>query len=108
MLENIRLRHRKIDEPTTSELFIGPTTFRRFMDTFKSLYNAKAEERTEKVTKFRRVIATMDKTRKDAKAMKQSIKNITAKFELAKKNTADLLLKLTAKATVLEKLKAKI
>ena len=40
--------------------------------------------------------------------MKQSIKNITAKFEAAKRKTTELMTILTAKATVLEKLKAKV
>ena len=53
-------------------------------------------------------MATLDKTRADAKVMKKGIKTITGKFEDAKKNTTDLLEKLTAKATTLEKLKAKV
>ena len=40
--------------------------------------------------------------------MKQSILDITAKYEVAHGNTADLLGQLTAKATKLEKLKAKL
>lgn len=57
---------------------------------------------------FRRVLSTLDQTRKDAKTMKQSIKSITAKFETAKGKTVDLMELLTAKATLLEKLKAKV
>ena len=53
----------------------------------------------------RKVLATLDKTRTDAKVMKKGIKTITGKFEDAKKATVDLLNKLTAKATTLEKLK---
>lgn len=40
--------------------------------------------------------------------MKKGIKITTGKFEEAQKKTADLLNKLTAKATVFEKLKAKV
>jgi len=54
------------------------------------------------------VIATLDQTRKDASHMKQSIRKINQKFDEAKEKTADLMQKLTAKATVLEKLKARI
>ena len=56
----------------------------------------------------RKVLATLDKTRADAKVMKKAIKTITGNFEDACKNTADLLQRLTNKATALEKLKAKI
>ena len=40
--------------------------------------------------------------------MKESIKTINQKFEEARVKTADLLVQLTAKATLLEKLKAKV
>ena len=38
--------------------------------------------------------------------MKEQIKNITSRFENSKEQTATLLIKLTNRATVLEKLKA--
>lgn len=57
---------------------------------------------------FRKVLATMDKTRADAKVMKKAIRTRTGSFEEACKKTADLLNRLTAKATALEKLKAKV
>ena len=56
----------------------------------------------------RKVLASVDQTRKDAKTTRFAIKNITANFENAKVQTAQLLQKLTARATVLEKLKAKV
>ena len=56
----------------------------------------------------RRLLITLEKTRKDTKLMKQSILDTTAKYEVAHGNTADLLGQLTAKATKLEKLKAKL
>ena len=40
--------------------------------------------------------------------MKKGIKTITGKYEDAQKKTAELLRKLTARATALEKLKAKV
>lgn len=57
---------------------------------------------------FRKVLTTLDKTRADAKVMKKAIKTITGNFEEACSRTADLLQRLTNKATVLEKLKAKV
>lgn len=54
------------------------------------------------------MLATLDQTRSDAKVMKKAIKNTTGKFEDAKIRTEDLLEKLTHKATILEKLKAKV
>lgn len=54
------------------------------------------------------MLATLDKTRADAKVMKKAIKTITGNFEGACKNTADLLHRLTNRATALEKLKAKV
>ena len=53
-------------------------------------------------------MVTLEKTRKDTKLMKQSIQDITGKYEVAHGNTADLLKKLTSKVTTLEKLKAKL
>ena len=40
--------------------------------------------------------------------MKKAIKNTTGKFEESKTRTEQLLIKLTSKATILEKLKAKV
>ena len=40
--------------------------------------------------------------------MKKAIKNTTGKFEEAKTRTQNLLVQLTIKATILEKLKAKL
>jgi predicted nuclease with TOPRIM domain len=56
---------------------------------------------------YRKVLATLDQTRSDAKAMRKAIKTISGKFQEATKTTEDLLYKLTVKATALEKLKAK-
>jgi len=56
----------------------------------------------------RKVLATLDQTRSDAKVMKKAIKNTTGKFEDAKVRTEQLLVRLSNRATVLEKLKAKV
>lgn len=36
-----------------NETYVGPTTFRRFMETFKYLYNLKSQERTETVDQLK-------------------------------------------------------
>ena len=53
-------------------------------------------------------MGTMDQTRKDASNMKQSIKKINKKYDEARIKTAKLLSQLTGRATILEKLKARI
>lgn len=56
----------------------------------------------------RKVIATLDQTRKDARKMRANIKNISKEYDDAKEKTANLMHKLTKRATILEKLKAKV
>ncbi|WAR07684.1 DYHG-like protein [Mya arenaria] len=92
--ERIRVKHRG-NEIAKNEMFVGPTTFRRFMESFRYLYTVKSRDRTHN-------------TRNDAKVMKKAIKNTTGKFEEAKVRTEELLIQLSHKATILEKLKAKV
>ncbi|XP_067674368.1 uncharacterized protein [Haliotis asinina] len=106
--ERIKLQHRDTSVPAKNEVFVGPTTYRRFMDCFHYLYTHKAADRTEVVEKLKKLLSTLDQTRSDAKKMKKAIKTKTSQFEEAKKVTADLLNQLTYKATTLEKLKAKV
>ncbi|XP_041355189.1 dynein gamma chain, flagellar outer arm-like isoform X3 [Gigantopelta aegis] len=106
--ERIKLKHRDPMLTARNEIYVGPTTYKRFMDCFHHLYSKKSKERTEVVEKLKKVIATLDQTRTDAKAMKKAIKSLTEKFEDSKKKTATLLYQLSQKATVLEKLKAKV
>lgn len=40
-----------------NETYVGPTTFRRFMETFKYLYNLKSQERTETVDQLKSVVS---------------------------------------------------
>ena len=49
MLENIKQRHRDDTHKGKSELYVGPTIFYRFMETFRRIYNEKAQLRTEEV-----------------------------------------------------------
>lgn len=108
LYERIKQRHRNSSVAAKNEVYVGPTTFRRFMDSFQHLYTSKAQERTDSVEQLKKVLATLDKTRADAKVMKKAIKTITGNFEDACQKTADLLQRLTNKATSLEKLKAKV
>ncbi|XP_052089132.1 uncharacterized protein LOC127725852 isoform X10 [Mytilus californianus] len=106
--ERIKNRHRKDDDRAKNEVYVGPTTFRRFMECFRCLYNNKSKVRTQDVEQLKKVLSTLDQTRSDAKVMRKAIKTISGKFQDATKKTEDLLYKLTVKATALEKLKAKI
>jgi dynein heavy chain len=56
----------------------------------------------------RKVLLTLDQTRKDVRKMKESIKGVSKEFEEAKEKTSTLMSTLTQRATVLEKLKAKV
>ncbi|XP_052807484.1 dynein axonemal heavy chain 5-like isoform X7 [Mya arenaria] len=105
--ERIRVKHRG-NEIAKNEMFVGPTTFRRFMESFRYLYTVKSRDRTHNVDQLKKVLATLDQTRNDAKVMKKAIKNTTGKFEEAKVRTEELLIQLSHKATILEKLKAKV
>ena len=49
---------------------------------------------------FRKVLATLDMTRKEAKTMRENMKTTHVKYEAAKQRTANLLNLLTGKATV--------
>lgn len=51
-----RLRHRKEDEMASSEIYVGPTTYKRFLDTFKRIYSEKAEERTQTIDRLKLVL----------------------------------------------------
>ncbi|ESO89151.1 hypothetical protein LOTGIDRAFT_229063 [Lottia gigantea] len=106
--ERIKLNHRDNENPGKNEVYVGPTTYRRFKESFRWLYNIKSKERTQVVEQLKKVLGTLDQTRVDSKIMKKAIKSTNVKFDDARKNTANLLHQLTMKATVLEKLKAKV
>merc|ERR1711974_178552 len=79
--ERIRLNHKDNEAKAKNEVYVGPTTYRRFMECFRYLYQCKSAERTKTVEQLKKVLATLDKTRADAKVMKKGIKTITGKFE---------------------------
>ena len=59
------------------------------------------------ILNYRKVLATLEETRTDAVDMRTNIKQTTEEYGKAKVHTDELLELLTAKATLLEKLKAK-
>ncbi len=118
-------RHLETDEPR-SPLHVGPNTYRRFMDAFRELLTHKAAQRTRKVNKlrsvllqtqahsistivtneqlelvsFRKALVTLDTTREEAEAMKQTIQSVQNSYEEAKEEVEKLLQQLVARATV--------
>lgn len=89
-------------------VFVGPTTFRRFLETFHQLLKIKSTERTDKIAKLEKALVTLDQTRKDVKKTKAEIKQVSQKYEAAKQETNELLNNLIKRATLLEKIKAKV
>ncbi|BFZ10052.1 hypothetical protein BsWGS_13093 [Bradybaena similaris] len=108
LLERIRLNHANVYNKARNEVYVGPTSYRRFMETFRHLYLHKTKERTTSFDKLRKTLATLDRTKADAKDMKTNIMITTTQFEESQRKTRTLLNKLTMKVTLLEKLKAKV
>ncbi|XP_077977225.1 dynein axonemal heavy chain 8-like isoform X3 [Glandiceps talaboti] len=106
MNEHIKLRHRSVDNPGRNDVFIGPRTYRRFMDCFRHVFTTKNRENSANIAKLRKALNSLSKTRQDAKNKHQEIKKLQISYENATAKTADLLKRLTAKATILEKVKA--
>ncbi|XP_070568705.1 dynein axonemal heavy chain 5-like isoform X4 [Ptychodera flava] len=106
MSEHITQRHRDVNTPGRNDVFVGPRTFRRFLDCFRYIFNTKNEENSAEISKLKKALNCLSKTRQDAKSKHQEIKKLQAMYEQATKTTANLLKELTAKATVLEKVKA--
>ncbi|XP_071818739.1 dynein axonemal heavy chain 5-like isoform X4 [Apostichopus japonicus] len=104
--ERIRMNHYSPANPGKHELFVGPRTFRRFMDCFRYILNKKSKENTSKVSKLRKALSCLSRTHHDTKVKRQEIKRLQVQYEEASARVADLLKQLTAKATVLEKTKA--
>ncbi|CAG5121561.1 unnamed protein product, partial [Candidula unifasciata] len=107
LLERIRLNHLNENSKARNEIYVGPTSYRRFMDTFRHLYLNKKKERTASFEKLK-ALATLDRTKADSKIMKKAIMTTTAQFEEAQGKTAQILNRLTVKVTTLEKLKARV
>ncbi|XP_041462850.1 dynein heavy chain 8, axonemal-like [Lytechinus variegatus] len=106
MKERIKQKHYHADSPGKQELFVGPRTFRRFMDCFRYIYNNKSKENTAKVGRLKKALNCLARTYSDCKNKRLDIRRLHTLYEEASKKTADLLQELTAKATILEKTKA--
>ena len=48
-----RNHHRNIDVPAKNELFVGPHTYKRFMDCLRYTYTLKAKRRTQTVCRLK-------------------------------------------------------
>ncbi|XP_071801693.1 uncharacterized protein [Asterias amurensis] len=106
MKERINLNHCDPAMPGKHEIFIGPRTFRRFLDAFRYIYSTKSKENTARVGQLRKALACLARTQQDTQAKKQDIKRLQVDYEDASKKVAALLESLTLRATVLEKTKA--
>ncbi|XP_030850579.1 dynein heavy chain 8, axonemal isoform X3 [Strongylocentrotus purpuratus] len=106
MKERIKQKHYLEGNPGKQELFVGPRTFRRFMDCFRYIYNNKSKENTAKVGRLKKALNCLARTYSDCKNKRLDIRRLHTLYEEASKRTADLLQQLTGKATILEKTKA--
>ncbi|CAB3999965.1 Hypothetical predicted protein, partial [Paramuricea clavata] len=108
LMERIALANRQVDVAMPNEVFVGPTTYDRFLQCFMSLLKKKEGEIKNLLNDSRLCLNTLCEARKDADKLKHYITKTKSEFEEANVTTAKLLDDLTAKSTVLEKLKAKL
>ncbi|XP_048577711.1 dynein axonemal heavy chain 8 isoform X3 [Nematostella vectensis] len=108
LLERITLKHQSSGGSALGNVFVGPTTYIQFMHCFRHIFRDKRREHKERVHKLSLALATLDQTRKDAIIIKDVISQTKQQLEVATIKSDDLLKALTSKATVLEKLKAKL
>jgi hypothetical protein len=87
--------------------FIGPETFRRFMQSFWYLFTSKAADCERDIIRLNKVLSTLNKTRQDAESMKEYIQQLKERCLTSEKETALLLEEVIYKAMILEKLRAK-
>lgn len=109
LLEKINLKHqRKSDFNGTEDVYVGPTTYVQFMHCFRHIFRDKRKESNERVERLTRALATLEQTRQDALLIKDVISQTKQQLSTATVKSDELLEALTAKATALEKLKAKL
>jgi len=53
--------HKSDEMKAKNEVYVGPTTYRRFMEAFRYLYNEKSKERTMTVDKLKYVLISLTK-----------------------------------------------
>jgi dynein heavy chain len=102
-----RLEHVPTREKSKLHFFIGPNTYRKFMNSFWYFFTTKAKQCENDIIRLRRVLDTLAKTRNDSKEMKVYIKDLKARCKQAEIDSEQLLHKLIEKTTDVEKLKAK-
>ena len=61
-------------------LYIGPTTFVRFLRAFESIYAGKSRSRTEEVTRLQNALVTLERTRTEIALMKKEIEDVNKLF----------------------------
>ncbi|XP_071504103.1 dynein axonemal heavy chain 5-like [Diadema antillarum] len=106
MKERIKQRHYRENNPGKQELFVGPRTFRRFMDCFRHIYTTKSKDNTAKVGRLKKALSCLSRTYSDCKNKRLDIRRLHTMYEEASRRTASLLEELTERATILEKTKA--
>ncbi|CAH3196290.1 unnamed protein product, partial [Porites evermanni] len=109
LLEKISLKHQRdggVD--VTGDVFVGPTTYVQFMHCFRHIFRDKTKEANDRVDRLTRALSTLEQTREDAVLIKELISQTKQQLSAATVKSDELLEALTAKATVLEKLKAKL
>lgn len=53
LLEQIKNRHSKMDQPARNNVFAGPMTFRRFLHSFRHTYREMSEKRSETLALYK-------------------------------------------------------
>ncbi|CAF0936921.1 unnamed protein product [Rotaria sordida] len=94
---------------STSSLhaYIGPETFRHFMQSFWYLFTSKAAVCERDIIRLSKVLSTLNKTRQDAEHMREYIQQLKERCLTSEKETALLLEEVIYKSMILEKLRAK-
>ncbi|XP_068697910.1 dynein axonemal heavy chain 8-like [Montipora foliosa] len=109
LMEKINLKHQRNGGcNVTGDVFVGPTTYVQFMHCFRHIFRDRRKESNERVDRLTRALATLEQTRQDALLIKNVISETKQQLSVATVKSEELLEALTGKATVLEKLKAKL
>ncbi|CAK8694917.1 unnamed protein product [Clavelina lepadiformis] len=106
LLERIKLMNKDENRKSSVEVFVGPYTYRKFMECLNQLYKKHSRILNHETTKLKRALETLEETRKDAKTMQKAIQVLRKQYNSSKAKVSDLFKQLTTEATRLEKLKA--
>eukprot|EP00794_Sanderia_malayensis_P000407 gene407-1042_t len=105
-----RILHKDVSwhgTPTTG-IFVGPTTFHGFMHCFKYVFKVKAAKVNEKVRKRKKALSGLSQARMNVSDLKETISKLKSELAVSTKTTGELLNALIAKATLRERLRAKL